>query len=170
VSTQTRRGLIIIALILAPFIIGLLFTFQIIRIPIPSDMVFSPAVDFLEGPRIGPAEGAVPLHGEAILPEEIPLNPIPADEVSLQRGQILYQIHCALCHGETGQGDTQLAGYFARTPANLTGSQATAQFDGAVFQAITQGFGQMPPLAENLTVRERWDVVNYVRTLPGGDE
>jgi mono/diheme cytochrome c family protein len=24
----------------------------------------------------------------------------------------------------------------------------------------------MPALAENLTPRERWDVVNYVRTLP----
>ncbi len=169
-STQTRRGLIILLLIMAPFIIGLLFTYQIIRIPIPSDMVFSPAVDFLEGPRIGPPEGAIPVQGEAIIPGELPLNPVPADEVSLQRGQILYQIHCALCHGETGQGDTQLASYFARTPANLTGSQATAQFDGAVFQVITLGFGQMPALAENLTVRERWDVVNYVRTLPSGSE
>jgi hypothetical protein len=25
--------------------------------------------------------------------------------------------------------------------------------------------GQCPPLNENLSVRERWDVVNYVRTL-----
>jgi len=40
------------------------------------------------------------------------------------------------------------------------------EFDGSVYLTIAQGFGQMPSLAENLTPRERWDVVNYVRTLP----
>ena len=31
---------------------------------------------------------------------------------------------------------------------------------------ITNGVpDRMPPLNENLTVSERWDVVNYVRTL-----
>ncbi len=31
---------------------------------------------------------------------------------------------------------------------------------------ITNGIpGYMPSLNENLTVRERWDVVNFVRTL-----
>ena len=42
----------------------------------------------------------------------------------------------------------------------------TAEFDGSVYLTIVQGFGQMLSLAEDLTVRERWDVVNYVRTLP----
>jgi mono/diheme cytochrome c family protein len=38
--------------------------------------------------------------------------------------------------------------------------------DGAIFMTITNGKeGRMPALNENLTVRERWDVVNFVRTL-----
>jgi hypothetical protein len=28
---------------------------------------------------------------------------------------------------------------------------------------ISQGFGQMPALGENVDVRSRWDLVNYVR-------
>jgi mono/diheme cytochrome c family protein len=162
--------LIIIAMVLSPFIIGLLFTYQIIRFRIPTNMSDSPAIGYQEAPRLSPPEGAVPLRGEAVIPEEFPMNPVPADEVSLQRGEILYQIQCALCHGETGEGDGPLAGYFARTPENLVGSAAAAEFDGSVYLVILQGFGEMPSLAENLTVRERWDVINYIRTLPASGD
>jgi hypothetical protein len=34
-----------------------------------------------------------------------------------------------------------------------------------IFMVISQGFENMPTLAENLRPSERWDVVNYVRTL-----
>lgn len=169
-STQTRRGLIIIALVLTPFIVGLLFTYQIIRIPFPTDLEDSAAVGYQEGPRRLPPEDAIPIQGEAVIPEEFPVNPVAADETSLQRGKILYRIHCLLCHGETGRGDGPLADEFARTPENLVGAKAGAEFDGSVYLVIQQGFGEMPSLAENLTVRERWDVINYIRTLPAAGE
>lgn len=165
-SKQTRRGLIIIGLGITPFLVLLLFTFQIIRIPFPTDMADSPAVDYMEGPRWSPPDGAVPVQGEAVIAEEFPVNPIPPDDDSLQRGKILYQINCGLCHGDLGHGDGPLAGYFARTPENLVGTRAAAEFDGSVFLVIRQGYGQMPGLNEQLTVREQWDVINYIRTLP----
>jgi mono/diheme cytochrome c family protein len=108
----------------------------------------------------------VPIQGLSVIPEEFPVNPVPSDEISLQRGVILYDIHCQLCHGAQGHGDGPLSSYFDRTPQNLTGAQTTDEFDGSVYLTIVQGFGQMPSLAENLTPRERWDVINYVRTLP----
>jgi mono/diheme cytochrome c family protein len=37
--------------------------------------------------------------------------------------------------------------------------------DGTIYITISQGYGTMPPLRENLNPRERWDVVNYVKTL-----
>jgi mono/diheme cytochrome c family protein len=79
---------------------------------------------------------------------------------------LLYGIHCEICHGALGQGDGPLAHYFDRTPQNLTTGQVSAEFDGSVYLTIVQGFGQMPSLAENLTPRERWDVINFARTLP----
>lgn len=165
-SPRLKRGLLIIALVLAPFIVGLLFTFEVIKIDFPTDMADQVSVAYQEGPRRLPAEGAVPVQGLSVVPEEFPVNPVPADEVSLQRGAILYGIHCQLCHGEQGHGDGPLAERFERTPENLTAPTITAEFDGAVYLTITQGFGQMPSLYENLTPRERWDVVNFVRTLP----
>ena len=164
-NMRTRRGLIIIALLLSPFIIGLLLTYQWIRIPFDTDMAKNMAVDYQEGPRLSPPQGAIPIQGEAVLGDEFPTNPITPDGTSLQRGQILYDVHCALCHGMQGLGDGPLAKHFERISADLAGSAAANEFDGSVYLVIVQGFGQMPPLSENLTVRERWDVINYVRTL-----
>ncbi|HSB91203.1 MAG TPA: cytochrome c [Anaerolineales bacterium] len=165
-NPRLQRGLLIIGLVLTPFIVGLLFTFEVIKIPFPTDMANQVSVGYQEGPRLLPPDGAVPVQGLAVIPEEVPSNPIPADATSLQRGAVLYGIHCQLCHGEQGHGDGPLADRFDRTPQNLTSSTIGSEFDGAVYLTITQGFGQMPALAENLTPRERWDVVNYVRTLP----
>ncbi len=165
-SLRLQRGLVIIGLVLTPFIVGLLLTFEIIKIQFPTNMADQPSVDYQEGPRILSPDGAVPVQGLSVIPEEFPVNPVPTDDVSLQRGAVLYAIHCQLCHGVQGQGDGPLAHYFDRTPQNLTAAQTTAEFDGSVYLTIVQGFGQMPSLAENLTPRERWDVVNYVRTLP----
>ena len=165
-TSRQRRGLVIIGLVLTPFIIGLLFTFEIIKIPFHTNMANQLSFDYQEGPRLLPPEGAVPVQGQSVIPEQFPENTVASDDVSLQRGAILYSFHCQLCHGSQGHGDGPLAHYFDRTPQNLTAEQITDEFDGSVYLTILQGFGQMPSLAENLTPRERWDVINYVRTLP----
>ena len=168
-SQRTRRGVIILGILFVPSMLGLLFTYEVIRIPFPTDMSSSPAIGYQEGPRIAPPDGAVPLQGQAVIPEEFPVNPVPSDIASVQRGHVLYSLQCELCHGAAGHGDGPLAGYFVRTPEDLVGEKTVAEFDGSVYLAIQNGFGQMPGRAENLTVQERWDVVNYVRTFPGTD-
>lgn len=165
-SERARRGLIFIGLLLTPFIVGLLFTYELIKIRFPTDMEFSPAFNYQEGPRIAPPENAVAIQGQSIILDAPLTNPIPADDTSLQRGEILYSIHCALCHGEAGLGDGPLAEYYTeRPPSDLTGLNVTAQFDSTLFLTLSRGLGQMPPLSENLTARERWDVINYLRSL-----
>jgi hypothetical protein len=165
-TPRQKRGLVIIGLILAPFVIGLLFTFEIIKIPFPTDMADQPSIDYQEGPRILPPEGAVPIQGLSVIPEEFPVNPVPSDEVSLQRGAILYDIHCELCHGAQGQGDGPLAQYFDRTPQNLTTSQISAEFDGSVYLTHLAGFWPNASLAENLCCTNAGMLSIYVHTLP----
>jgi hypothetical protein len=55
--------------------------------------------------------------------------------------------------------------YEERPIRDLTSANITAQFDGQLFRTISEGFSRMPPQAEALTLRERWDVINYLRTL-----
>jgi mono/diheme cytochrome c family protein len=51
-------------------------------------------------------------------------------------------------------------------PANLTSDIVQSKNDGSFFLTISEGLeGRMPALNENLTVSERWDVVNYLRAL-----
>jgi len=165
-SKRTRRGLIFIALVTLPFVIGLLITYQILTIPFPTDMQFQPSVDYQEGPRLLPPAGSVSTGGKSMVLDAVPTNPVPLDDISLQRGGILYSIHCALCHGNNGLGDGPLLEYYLeQPPSDLTAPNIAAQFDGALFRTLTQGLGDMPPLSENLTPRERWDVINYVRHL-----
>lgn len=165
-SRRTKRGLIFIALVLSPFIIGLLFTFELLKINFPTDMADQPSIGYQEGPRLLPPVGAVSLHAEPIVLDTLPTNPIPLDSVSLQRGEILYSLHCSLCHGDTGQGDGPISIYYEKQPpSDLTAPHITFMFDGNLYRTISQGFGQMPGLSENLTPRERWDVINYLRIL-----
>lgn len=165
-SAQARRGLAFIGLVLLPFLIGLLFTYQVIRVDFKTDMADQPSLGYQEGPRLPPPEGAISVQGQSLVLDHLPDNPIPPDEVSLQRGAILYRIHCALCHGLTGTGDGPLAPYYGeQAPSDLTAPGVISQFDGALYRTLTRGFNRMPSMAENLTPRERWDVINYLRTL-----
>ncbi len=165
-SIRAKRGLIFIGLVLLPFVIGLLFTYEIIKIDFPTDMADQPWVSYQEGPRLLPPEDSVSLQSEPLVLDSLPTNPIPADEVSLQRGEILYSIHCSICHGIGGHGDGPIAEYYKESPpTDLTATYIAFLFDGGLYRTISQGFGQMPGLSENLTPRERWDVINYLRTL-----
>jgi len=165
-SERAWRGLIFIGLVLLPFVVGPLLTFEVIKIEIPTNMGDQVSIAYQEGPRLPEPEKAVPIAGRAIVLDTLPHNVVPADEVSLKRGELLYSIYCALCHGDAGQGDGPLAEYYQERPIrSLTASTVTAQFDGQIFQTITDGYSRMPPQAEALSPRERWDVINYVRTL-----
>ncbi len=168
---MTRRIVITLLILVTPLILGLALTYEFLKVEFNSFMEVQPSIGYREGPRLLPPEGSVPITGVEVPPNgSLPTNPVPVTDASLARGQVLFNIHCAVCHGETGQGDGPVASYFkppASDVADLTEPRITKQEDGLVYLAITQGFQGMPALAENLTPRERWDVINYLRTLQG---
>ena len=144
----------------------LLFSYDVIKIDWPSFMEIQPSFRPMEDPLPVPTR-SIPIEGPAYIPAlGAPNNPVPADEASLARGAELFHINCTACHGEDAKGAGPVAAFLANKPADLTGPIVTSLNDGAIFLTITNGVpGRMPALNENLTVRERWDVVNYIRTL-----
>jgi len=168
VNEKTRRGLLFIFVMSIPFLIGALFSYEIIKVNFPTDMADQPSFGYLESPVKLPPDDSVPIQGQSIVLDSLPTNPIPPDDVSIQRGEILYTIHCELCHGMDGKGNGPLAVYYPNeTTRDLTSAYVTAQFDGLLFRSISNGFGQMPSMSENITPRERWDVINYLRVIEG---
>lgn len=99
-------------------------------------------------------------------------NPTAATPESIERGKALYldqaKGNCIFCHGETGSGNEANLARLRRKPADLTNKERmTSMTDGEVFWKITKGIQGIMPAGERKmkTEAERWDVVNYVRTL-----
>jgi mono/diheme cytochrome c family protein len=148
----------------------LLFTYDIIKIEWPSFMEIQPSYRPMENP-LPVAERSIPIEGPVAIPGMLPPeNPVEADEASITRGGELFAIHCQMCHGQTAEGNGPIAPFLANKPANLTSPVVQSKSDGSIFLTITNGVeGKMPPLNENLTVPERWDLVNYLRTITASD-
>ena len=145
----------------------LLFTYDIIKVEWVSFMEIQPAFRPMENPLPVPAR-SIPIEGPVAIPGMLPPeNPIEADEASIARGAELYDIHCKLCHGQTFEGNGPIAPFLLpNKPANLTSPIVQSKSDGSIFLTITNGVeGKMPPLNENLLVHDRWDLVNFIRTL-----
>ncbi len=162
-----KRLLIVFIIVSSPLIIGMLFTYDIIKLEWVSLMEIQPSYRPMEDPLPLPAS-SIPVQGLSVIPElGTPVNPVDSDPVSIDKGNNLYTTHCSLCHGPNLDGNGTFSAFLQNKPSNLlTGNSLTAS-DGYIFVVITYGLdGKMPSLAQNLPqVENRWDVVNYIRSV-----
>lgn len=170
-SVILKRFAILFAVVAALFGILMLFTFDIIKIDWPSFMEIQPSYRPMENPLPVPAR-SIPVEGPVAIPNlGAPDNPVPADDASLARARELYAINCQMCHGENHNGTGPIAAFLANKPADLTGDLVQSKSDGTLFLSISNGVpGRMPPMNENLTVRDRWDLVNLIRTFAAASQ
>ena len=94
------------------------------------------------------------------------VNPVEATSESLARGKALYTGKCDKCHGADGNGTGPSTHGINADPRKLWvwGSAGDAA-DGYLFSIISNGRTDMPPWGLVLSETERWDLVNYVKTL-----
>ena len=153
------------------------------KVPFLAFMHSSPAIDPYEMPRPAPA-GSVPVRdpfGVApwasgnTQPQLLELagratNPLQAgDTAALAHGRVMFERHCAVCHGPQGQGNGPIVGpdRFPMGPSLVTPT-VQGYADGYVYAVVRQGRGLMPAYGPRMTETERWQVVAYVRSLAGG--
>ena len=75
------------------------------------------------------------------------------------------ETNCASCHGNAGKGDGPAAAALPPPkPADWTSDAVQKQTDGELFWKIANGRGAMPPW-KHLSEKERWELVNFIRTL-----
>jgi len=97
--------------------------------------------------------------------EEI-INPkSPGDTDSLARGATAYAIYCQHCHGPDGAGDGMVARRGFPPPPSLLIEHAIKMKDGQMFHVATLGQGNMPAHAAQVSREDRWNIINYIRTL-----
>lgn len=159
--------LITLGILTLPFVLGLLITYEKVPYDWISMMEIQPNFRAMEDPLPLP-EDSVPVQGEVyIRGMGAPENPVEPSEESLSTGEALYLVHCAVCHGADGKGQGSVSGFLREhPPTDLTANPLVMDNAGAVYLTITEGVeGRMPALHQNLTVIERWHVVNYVQNL-----
>jgi len=92
-------------------------------------------------------------------------NPIPSDADSIAAGKSVYVAQCVKCHGDAGKGDGPSAKDLDPKPKDLSDPKVAGQTDGALFWKITTGRKPMPAFETLISDNDRWNVVNYIRTL-----
>ena len=92
-------------------------------------------------------------------------NPVAVSESSLAAGQKIYVKRCLACHGTTGNGDGPDAADLGIHPAKLSDPVIRQETDGELFWKITVGKKPMPNYATRLSPTDRWNVINYLRSL-----
>jgi len=92
--------------------------------------------------------------------------PFDVDEKVVRRGQQRFNIYCTPCHAATGAGNGIVIQRGYLPPATNLASQTTREMsDGAIFDAITNGIRNMPSYNTQITERDRWSIVAWVRVL-----
>jgi mono/diheme cytochrome c family protein len=93
-------------------------------------------------------------------------NPVAATESALAAGQNIYSKTCVMCHGKTGDADGTAVIELNIHPAKLSDPKLATESDGSLFWKITTGKNPMPAFGKRFPETDRWNLVNYIRTLP----
>ncbi len=130
-----------------------------------------------------PLNGFVPYYYEDTEDErlrataEIVANPFPITENGLERGKNLYEIFCAICHGEKGNGlgyiydpDQNPNAVYPAAPANMLNDEFSAASNGRYYHAIMYGKNVMGAYKDKMNYEERWQVIHWIRALQAQDK
>jgi mono/diheme cytochrome c family protein len=122
------------------------------------------------------APAPAPAPAPALAPAPPPVTPAPAAAVknpvkptaeSQAKAKNLYRMDCAMCHGDNGNGKTDIATSMELTLDNWTDPKTLAgKEDWELFNVIRTGKDKMPPESSGrATDTEVWNLIIYLRTF-----
>ena len=125
-----------------------------------------------KGPLIANAEliaeenKAISILGDAAVAFKQVKNPTTDFDSSIKRGEEMFIKNCSKCHGLNGNGYGVVAHGFTTFPRQLwVWNNTGPETDGYLFWFITNGRSDMPPWGLILSENERWDLINYIKTI-----
>lgn len=123
----------------------------------------APAANATPTPSEAPAT-ATATPGMAANMKNPVVKPTPEQEAKAKQ---LYAIDCAMCHGDNGNGKTDLATSMNLTLADFTDPKSLADhLDGELFNLIRNGKDKMPGEDKaRASDTEVWNLVLYVRNF-----
>lgn len=132
----------------------------------------TPAVRPLEMPMPVMPPGSVPVRGgEAIYRATAGTDLISPVDMSappvIARGEAVYLIFCAQCHGYDYDGEGTVGQSFQPLPTDLRSPAVQSKPEGELFKTVSYGIpgGRQPPLHTTITIDDRWRVLAFVKSL-----
>lgn len=111
---------------------------------------------FSSGRTQGGDEEAMPLE----------LGGVSRSRGVLAEGRTLYLAHCAMCHGEDGNGRGAMAAYDTYPQVGSFRDEKYASYSpGKMFRSIRLGQGNMPAFGNVLSAREIWCLVALIHRM-----
>lgn len=92
------------------------------------------------------------------------VNPLLPTAEIMELGKKKYNAFCSPCHGWYGDGASRLNGQFPNPPS-LHSEKVRNWSDGRIYHIIMEGQNIMPSYASQLTEKERWAIILYIRAL-----
>lgn len=138
------------------------------------DMVYSPAIKAQEeGSMRPPVKGTVPrdfqpypaayVADPELAGRELK-NPLRATQKTLERGKVMFETYCLVCHGPAGEGDGTIVPKFPRPPT-LQSEKVRGWSDGRIYHVVSAGQNLMPSYASQVAPADRWAIIHYIRAL-----
>ena len=91
---------------------------------------------------------------------------------AVELGRVYFAQICLPCHGVRGDGMGEWAYRVTPKPADLRSARVQSRSDAQLFSIISDGLLGTPMIGwkRQLSEGQRWDVIAYLRTLPGNEE
>ncbi len=91
--------------------------------------------------------------------------PFDVTRAVLERGRERYDIYCAPCHSQVGDGYGMIVQRGMRQPPSFHVERLQKAPPGYYFDVITNGFGAMYDYSDRIEAKDRWAIVAYIRAL-----
>jgi mono/diheme cytochrome c family protein len=98
------------------------------------------------------------------------IPPAPTNlQASVEEGDKLYATDCSMCHGPDGHKPTDAGRWMYPRAADLTSPEVQQYSDRELFWIVKNGIrlSGMPAFGRVESDEHIWNLVHYVRTLPG---